>query len=73
MSSGNDNRVDWTAHGNPSGDRVGTGHSATGRQPAPAVNTRRSVMDTLLGENKLAAYDASGNDPYNTTGKFVRR
>ena len=28
-------------------------------------------MDTLLGENKLTAYDASGNDPYNTTGKTV--
>jgi hypothetical protein len=72
MSSGNDNRVDWTADGNRV-ERVGAGHSAPDRQPPPAVSTRRSVMDTLLGENKLAAYDASGNDPYNTTGKFVRR
>jgi hypothetical protein len=37
------------------------------------AQTRHSVMNTLLGENKLAAYDASGNDPYNTTGKFFQR
>jgi len=54
-------------------ERVGPGIAVPNRQTPPAANTRRSVMDTLLGENKLAAYDASGNDPYNTTGKFVRR
>jgi hypothetical protein len=41
-------------------------------RPQPA-HTRSSVMDTLLGQNNLSAFDASGNDPYNTTGKFVRR
>ena len=30
-------------------------------------------MDTLLGENNLAAYDASGDDPYNATGRHFRR
>jgi hypothetical protein len=30
-------------------------------------------MDTLLGQNDLAAYDTSGTDPYNATGKFFRR
>jgi len=55
----------------PSGDRAAL--PVTNRQLSPAANTRRNVMDTLLGENKLAAFDASGNDPYNTTGKFVRR
>jgi hypothetical protein len=77
MSSGKDNNLDWTAHGTPSGERVGPGLSGRHKQPAPApartAHTRSSVMDTLLGENKLAAFDASGNDPYNTTGKFVRR
>ena len=28
-------------------------------------------MDTLLGENNLSAYDASGNDPYNATGQSL--
>jgi len=49
----------------------------SGRKPAkrapPDTLTRRGIMDTLLGENNLAAYDASGNDPYNTTGKTFRR
>ena len=77
MSSGKDNQLDWTAHGAPSGERVGPGLSGRHKQPAPArtqtAHTSSSVMDTLLGENKLAAFDAAGNDPYNTTGKFVRR
>ena len=48
--------------------------AARKRTPSPLEkHTRRSVMDTLLGENSLSAYDAAGNDPYNTTGKFVRR
>jgi len=27
----------------------------------------------LLGQNDLAAYELSGTDPYNATGKFFRR
>jgi hypothetical protein len=76
MSPGIDNQVDWTAAATPAGDRVGPGLSgrANARQaPQKQPLDRRGVMDTLLGENNLAAYDASGNDPYNTTGKFFRR
>ena len=77
MSSGKDNQLDWTAHGTPSGDRVGPGLSGRHKQlpaarPQPA-HTRSSVMDTLLGQNNLSAFDASGNDPYNTTGRHFRR
>ena len=72
MSPGNDNQVDWTAAATP-GERVGPGLSGGKKRTPLETHTRSSVMDTLLGENNLAAYDASGNDPYNTTGKFVRR
>jgi len=30
-------------------------------------------MNTLLGDNNLAAFDAFGGDPYNATGRHVRR
>lgn len=75
MSSGNDNQVDWTAAATPGAEHVGPGLVGRNRPKpkAPDSMTRRDVMDTLLGENNLSAYDASGNDPYNTTGKFVRR
>jgi hypothetical protein len=72
MSSGYDNRVDWTAHGTPA-KHIRPAPPAGSRQQPPVAHTRGSVMDTLLGKNNLAAFDASGNDPYNTTGKFVRR
>jgi hypothetical protein len=52
----------------------------TAAPPAPAVRQKqrealsgRDVMDTLLGQNDLSAYDVSGTDPYNATGKFFRR
>ncbi len=75
MSPGNDNQVDWTAAATPGGEHVGPGLSGRkhAKRAAPETHTRHSVMDTLLGENNLTAYDASGNDPYNTTGKFFRR
>ncbi len=63
MSSGKDNQVDWTGAATPSGEPVGPGVSGNMKRIPPEAHTRRSVMDTLLGENKLAAYDASGNDP----------
>jgi hypothetical protein len=69
MNSGNEPNVDWTA-ASSRGDRVGPG--LAGRAPQ-ASQTKRSVIDTLLGQHKLSAYDASGNDPYNTTGRFFRR
>lgn len=40
---------------------------------SPAATDRRQVMDTLLGENRLAAIDVSGGDPYNATGRLFRR
>ena len=73
MSPGNNNQVDWTAAAIPGGEHVGPGVSGNKKRTPPEAHTRGSVMDTLLGENKLAAYDASGNDPYNTTGKSFRR
>ena len=72
MSPGNDNQVDWTAATTPHGGRR---HRAFHAKPKPRVEptTKRSVMDTLLGENNLAAIDAGGNDPYNATGRQFRR
>jgi len=66
-----ENHVDWTAASTPVGERVAPSLGPA-KKPAP-VQTKRSVMDTLLGDNKLTAYDASGNDPYNTTGRHARR
>jgi hypothetical protein len=43
------------------------------RREAQPVNHRRDVMNTLLGKNNLVATDLSGDDPYNSTGKFFRR
>jgi hypothetical protein len=68
-----ENNVDWTVPSTPGGDRVGPGLSRPKQAPAAAAKTKRSVMDTLLGENNLAAYDSSGADPYNTTGKRFSR
>ena len=67
-----ENHVDWTAASTPGSERVTQSLSQPKKQPAP-VQTKRSVMDALLGEHNLTAYDASGNDPYNTTGRHVRR
>ena len=67
--SGIENHVDWTAAATPRGGRAGPARGARPAGPA----TRRDVMDTLLGEHKLAAFDVSGSDPYNTTGKQFRR
>lgn len=71
MSSGNDNQVDWTAAATPSEGVV----PSLSRQPRPPTTpqAKRNVMDTLLGENDLAAFDAAGNDPYNATGRQFRR
>ncbi len=71
MSPGNDNQVDWTAATTP-GEGVVPGLSRPAR-PRATPQTTRSVMDTLLGENDLAAFDAGGNDPYNATGRQFRR
>jgi hypothetical protein len=70
MSIGNDNQVDWTAAATPNEGVVPSLSKPALPRPQP---TKRNVMDTLLGENNLAAYDAGGNDPYNATGRQFRR
>jgi hypothetical protein len=73
MSQGIDNHIDWTIPSTLSQDRVGPSLTRkSGPQPA-AVKPKHSVMDTLLGNNDLAAFDASPSDPYNSTGRQVRR
>ena len=74
MSPGNDNQVDWTAAATPSGEGVVPSLSRNAKpQPRALPSTKRGVMDTLLGENNLAAFDAGGTDPYNATGRQFRR
>ena len=72
MSPGNDNQVDWKAAATPD-ERLGPGLSGQKKRTPLQTHTRSSVMDTLLGENNLSAYDASGSDPYNATGKSFQR
>jgi hypothetical protein len=71
MCPGNDNQVDWTAAATPQGEGVLPG-LAPPPKPKTVPHTKRSVMDTLLGENNLSATDVSGSDPYNATGRHVR-
>ena len=68
--NGIENHVDWTAATKPNHEQVGPG--LTPRKPQDP-DTKRSVMDTLLGKNNLSAIDPSGFDPYNATGRFFRR
>jgi hypothetical protein len=70
MSPGNDNQVDWTAAATPNEGVVPSLSRPAKPRPQPA---KRNVMDTLLGENNLSAYDVAGNDPYNATGRQFRR
>ena len=72
MCPGNDNQVDWTAPTTPQGERVAPSLSRPAR-PRTVPQTKRGVMDTLLGENNLSASDAGGSDPYNATGRQFRR
>ena len=72
MSPGNDNQVDWTAPATPEGDKLVPNPWRQQKTRVPP-QTKRGVMDTLLGENKLSASDAGGNDPYNATGRQFRR
>jgi len=74
---GIDNNIDWTIPTTPQAEQYGPGlarrsHSMTKQDAAVAVS-KLGVMDKLLGENSLAAFDAGGNDPYNATGRQFRR
>lgn len=77
MSPDIENHIDWTAATTPQGEspreRVGPGLSPKRTAARTAPTTSRGVMDTLLGENNLAALDESGRDPYNATGRQFRR
>ena len=72
MNSGIENQVQSASATGPVREQVvpGLGRPVPARQ-APAG--QRSVMDTLLGNNQLAALDGSGGDPYNATGRQFRR
>jgi hypothetical protein len=73
MSTGNDNRVDRTAAATPAGNGVGGRVSRTAK-PRATPETPHDVMVALLGENNLSSsLDAGGNDPYNATGRQLRR
>jgi hypothetical protein len=67
-----DNNVDWTAPSIPGGERVAPSLSRPKKQPEPA-KPARSTLEKLLGDANLTAYDSSGNDPYNATGRQFRR
>ena len=71
MSTGHDNQLDRTAATTPHEGVI----TSLSRQAKPRVepNPKRNVMDMLLGENKLSAFDAGGSDPYNATGRQFRR
>jgi hypothetical protein len=69
MSPGNDNHVDWTAASTPNEGVV----PSLSRPAKPREVTKRNVMDTLLGENNLSAFEVGGSDPYNATGRQFRR
>jgi len=69
-----ENNVDWKAPSTPGNERVAPSLSRPKKpQPALAPATNRSTLDKLLGDSNLKAYDASGNDPYNATGRQFRR
>jgi hypothetical protein len=72
MCTGNDNQVDWTAATTSQGEGVLPSLTRP-RKRNTVPHTKRSVMDTLLGENNLSATDINGNDPYNATGRHFRR
>jgi hypothetical protein len=67
-----ENNVDWTAPSTPGNERVAPSLSRS-KKPAQPPATSRSTLDKLLGDSNLTAYDASGNDPYNATGRQFRR
>ena len=75
MSPPIDNNIDWIVPTTPGSEQIGKGlRPLPAKQPArtpPA--TRKGVLDTLLGDDKLTAPDEGGRDPYNTSGRQFRR
>jgi len=71
---GIDNHVDWKAPSTPGYERVAPSLArSTKARPTQQPATARTTLDKLLGDSNLTAYDASGNDPYNATGRQFRR
>lgn len=73
MTQGIESHIDWAAPSKPQGDRAGPALSSRPSRQQSTAPEKRDVMDTLLGKNNLSAVDASGNDPYNATGRHFRR
>jgi hypothetical protein len=75
MSPPIENNIDWIVPSTPNREQVGKGlPRLPPKQPARTPpSTRGSVIDTLLGDHKLAAPDEGGRDPYNATGRQFRR
>jgi hypothetical protein len=67
-----ENHVDWKAP-STAGERVAPSLSRSRKTQSPPPVAARSTLDKLLGDSNLTAYDASGNDPYNATGRQFRR
>jgi hypothetical protein len=72
-----ENHIDWIVPTTPGGER-GAGRRPAARRDslqseAARAAARRDVMNTLLGKNDLAAQDITGDDPYNSTGRHLRR
>ena len=79
---GINNTIDWTAATIPQDEQYGPGlkrkvaaqpAAKTSNQTSTTPASKRSVMDTLPGENSLVAVDPHANDPYNATGRRFRR
>lgn len=75
MSPPIENNIDWIVPSTPGTEQVGKRlRPLPPKQPTripPA--TRVGVLDTLLGDTKLAAPDEGGRDPYNNDGRQFRR
>ena len=75
MSPPIENNIDWIVPSTRGGEPIAKGlRPLPAKQPArtpPA--TRKGVLDTLLGDDKLTAPDEGGRDPYNTTSRQFRR
>ena len=69
---GIEQHVDWAAPAKAADSRAARGFTAPDGSQQGA-DSRRGVMETLLGKNNLVALDPSGSDPYNATGRFFRR
>jgi len=72
MSSEIDNNIDWTVPTTPNGELVAPG-LARPKQAVVVPATKLSILEKLLGANNLSATGPSGADPYNASGRQIRR